>query len=81
MMAMQYIMRARMAGIPVGSIYHLFSNKEQILCALVARAFELYEVEIAAASSDKALACSCGEHYRQVLKVVERVWAPASTSA
>jgi AcrR family transcriptional regulator len=37
---------ARIAGIPVGSICHLFSNKDQILCLLVARAFELHEKEI-----------------------------------
>jgi AcrR family transcriptional regulator len=65
---------ARIAGIPVGSICYLFSNKDQTLCLLVARAFELHVNEIAAANSEKALACSCEEYYRQLLQVVERVW-------
>jgi AcrR family transcriptional regulator len=63
---------AKRAGVNVGTIYHFFSNKFEIFCALLDRSLGRLETEVRAANSEPA--ASAAEWMERIVDAHVRIW-------
>jgi AcrR family transcriptional regulator len=63
---------AKRAGVNVGTIYHFFSNKFEIFCALLDRSLGRLEAEVRAATSEPA--ASAAEWMDRIVDAHVRIW-------